>query len=75
MLFKKKERKEKNYLKFEYISAHFHIEFLYTQVWKTYVLHIVILWHQWLCQKSCLDVTLVSSSNERFKSGWSCGFF
>lgn len=43
MLFQKKERKEKNYLKFEYISAHFHIEFLYTQVWKTYVLHIVIL--------------------------------
>lgn len=26
------------------------------------------------CRKSYLDVTLVSSSNESFKSGWSCVF-
>lgn len=64
---KKKERMEKNYLKFEYISAHFHIEFLYTQVWKNmycilwfcdisgFVKRAVWMWHLSVAQMKALS--------------------
>lgn len=58
---------EKNYLKFEYISAHFHIEFLYTQVWKNmycilwfcdisgFVKRAVWMWHLSVAQMKALS--------------------